>query len=121
MTYVQDLTPNTYHRMQKNPAMAVGWLDREHPFTTGETSQEFKDKLFNLVTFHSVMHYRGYHECHWCPRPNPNRLGPSGNGSIVVTSPVTKIRYEAPVLVHHYVTEHNYLPPEDFIVAVMAA
>lgn len=122
MTYVQDLTPNTYHGPRnKYGALAVGWLDKEHPFTAGDTSQEFKDKLRVLVEKQSVMHYMGSHECQWCPRPSQHMMGLRGNGSIIVVSPTSDITYEAPVLIHHYVTEHNYLPPQDFITAVLFA
>lgn len=120
MTYIQDLTPCTYHRMRINPHIAIGWLDMSQPFTTGHTTDEFRQKLEYLTERKSVMHYRGWHECQWCPRPSENRLGPSGNGSIVVKSPVTGKTYEAPVLIKHYVAVHNYLPPEDFIIAVLA-
>ena len=122
MTYIQDLTPCTYHGPRnKYGALAVGWLDKEHLFPTGDTSQEFKDKLKELVTNHLVMRYMGSHECQWGPRPSQHKLAPSGNGSIVVVSPTSEITYEAPALIHHYVTEHNYLPPQDFITAVLFA
>jgi hypothetical protein len=48
--------------------------------------------------------------------------GTTGNGQIRVNHrgegpPVT---YVAPVLLHHYVVEHHYLPPQEFIDAVNA-
>jgi len=115
MTYIPDLTPCTYHR-KPTENIAIGWLDIQHLFPTGDTSQEFKDKLKVLVDTRSVNRYMGWYSCQWCPHIHPLA---AGNGSIVVESPITKIVYEAPVLIYHYVTEHSYFPPLDFITAVL--
>jgi hypothetical protein len=123
MACIPDLTPCTYHRgLHANHShLSVGWLDKDHPFTTGETSEEFANKLLYLVENTSVMHYRGWHDCDWCPSAmETGRVTFHANGSIVVSSPTTKQTYEAPVMIHHYVTVHNYLPPQEFIEAVLA-
>jgi hypothetical protein len=41
-----------------------------------------------------------------------------GNGEIRVTS-ATGITYVAPALVRHYIVAHGYLPPREFIDAVI--
>jgi hypothetical protein len=46
--------------------------------------------------------------------------GTTGNGEIRVTA-TNGINYVAPVLILHYVGAHEYLPPKEFIDAVMRA
>jgi hypothetical protein len=46
--------------------------------------------------------------------------GTTGNGEIRVRA-ANGITYVAPVLVLHYVVEHGYLPPQEFIEAVIDA
>jgi len=118
MTYIKDLMSCTYHRGEIPTHLAVGWLDISQPFTTGNTTEEFKTKLEYLTTTQATQQYRGSHGCQWCSSGLMSRY--AGNGSIRVISPVTQNQYEAPVLIAHYVRAHNYLPPEDFIVAVMS-
>ncbi len=120
MTYIKDLDPCTYHRGRTVHHLAVGWLDKSVPFNTGQTTAEFRQKLADLVSKKSVEHYRGWYDCNWCIHPTKNLIDVCGNGSIIVKSPITNITYEAPVLVVHYVVDHDYLPPEDFIHAVLA-
>ncbi|KRR18256.1 hypothetical protein CQ14_25405 [Bradyrhizobium lablabi] len=72
---------------------------------------------------------RGWHFCEFCPKPaktvSPGRirmLDPAartlGNGEIRVAS-AAGIIYVAPLLVLHYVVAHGYLPPQEFIDAVI--
>ena len=47
--------------------------------------------------------------------PDPER---QGNGEIRVTDR-SGVTYVAPVLIRHYVSEHEYVPPRQFIDAVL--
>jgi hypothetical protein len=43
-----------------------------------------------------------------------------GNGEIRVIGSAGKV-YASPVMIYHYMSEHNYLPPQEFIDAVLAS
>jgi hypothetical protein len=47
--------------------------------------------------------------------------GTTGNGEIRVIATAGATTYVAPVLVLHYVVAHGYLPPQEFIDAVLVA
>jgi hypothetical protein len=114
MSHFEDLTPYTYfHPEEEAPGTAnIGWLDRWHPFPTGETSAEFRSKLERLCQ-NRVKRTRGFYSCDFCQ----GRDKPHGSAEIRVAG---KDRvYAAPEMVYHYVAEHNYLPPEEFIRAVL--
>ncbi|WP_160148400.1 hypothetical protein [[Leptolyngbya] sp. PCC 7376] len=57
------------------------------------------------------MLHRGFHCCEFCDNA-------TGNGQICVRHPNGNW-YSAPTMLHHYVTVHHYLPPEEFIEAVL--
>jgi hypothetical protein len=70
--------------------------------------------------------YRGFHECdlNGCKNIALKFTLPNGeeewlgNGEIEVAGENGK-SYRAPSLVYHYIVEHNYLPPPEFITAVL--
>jgi hypothetical protein len=128
--FFADLTPYEYGRTEpRDNVVNVGWLSREHAFATGEVPEAFLIRLRKLVTS-PVNLYRGSHICEFCPDP-PKRLSPGGilmlypppetmgNGEIRVSGH-SGLVYVAPVLVVHYVGVHKYLPPAEFIEAVVS-
>jgi hypothetical protein len=65
----------------------------------------------------------GYHQCPFCPAyPARERingeLASLGSAEIRVHGPTAE--YAAPNLIYHYVIAHEYLPPDEFIEAVLA-
>ncbi len=117
MAYFPDLSPYGYAG-PKDGALNVGWLSSEHPIFTGDVPEGFLDRLRDLCQNQKVNLCRGSHRCEFCP-PRPLHRDPNidGNGEIRVTR--NGITYAAPVLIAHYVEAHRYLPPQDFILAVM--
>lgn len=111
----------------------VGWLDREHSFDTGSPPAGLLPRLVGLVRHNAVNRTRGYHTCAFCttdhaPHEPPaisiyvdeGRAIPLGDAEIWIESPQGP-RYAAPDLVLHYVDSHHYLPPSQFIDAVLAS
>lgn len=107
--------------------LAVGWLDREHDFPTGDVPQEFIDTLAELCASYGYVRMRGWEACE-LDHPDgvvhpiiieingkETRLG---NAEIRVATEDGTI-LAAPNLVYHYVTAHHYRPPEEFIQAVL--
>jgi hypothetical protein len=114
MSYFENLTPYTYfHPAEELPGpVNIGWLDGWHPFPTGTTSEEFRAKLQRLCR-NRVKQTRGRYECDFC-------TGRDKPGSSAEICDLGKRRtYTAPEMVYHYVAAHDYLPPEEFIQAVL--
>jgi hypothetical protein len=133
MTYFADLTPYEY---SNDPAVEpdsprivnVGWLSSSHEFPTGEVTPEFVDSLLHS-TFETVHAMRGFHHCEFCDQRSPidvessdgTRRGVLGMSEIRVQSVDGTTAFDAPSLIYHYVTAHQYLPPREFRDAIVAS
>ena len=125
MTHFPDLTPYAY-APSPDPAFNVGWLDASAPFPTGPTPTAFHQKLLAYCRpQYVVRRYRGVQTCPFCAGPQTVvQVGSGGeqitlgNGEIRVIG--TEVVYAAPTLIYHYVVDHDYLPPQAFVEAVLA-
>jgi hypothetical protein len=125
--YFTDLSPYpyTYGPLEENAlVLCVGWLDDSHEYEKGETPSVFKDRLWKLCS-ESVFSTMGYHPCPFCldlPVPvmarHDNEEIPLGSAQARVFGQGSKV-YAAPNLIYHYVTQHEYKPPDEFIEAVL--
>ena len=95
----------------------IGWLSRDVPFPIGDTSSDFRQALQRLAA-HPVNVCVGHHDCEFCDIRQLQL--PCGNGEIHVPAASGAVSYAAPELVPHYVEAHRYLPPAEFIEAVIA-
>lgn len=98
---------------------AVGWLHGGHPFPRGKISPEFTEKLGRIVErrHHCVdeLYWAaagGYHTCELCG---------NARGTANLGVPAGDVLFVAPEMVLHYIEQHGYLPPEEFIAAVIAS
>ncbi|MFJ9799918.1 hypothetical protein [Streptomyces sp. NPDC101145] len=108
----------------------VGWLEADRPWTAGPVPARFASGLLALLEAQAVNEALGLHECDLCPEPlddaHPwyeprpgHRCASAGTGEIRVPgAPGTA--YAAPSLIGHYVLDHGYLPPREFVDAVLA-
>jgi hypothetical protein len=138
MAYFTDLTPYAYSGRPQPGVVHVGWLDAIHDFPRGEVAKALVEKL-KIMAANPVEMYRGYHLCELCKQPEEAPLVPvpdrvvvdpnevwtqwaktrMSNGEIRVTR--GRITYAAPIIITHYIEEHSYLPPWEFLQAVEAA
>src|SRR5262245_39046376 len=125
MAYFEDLTPYSYCKSFGHNHLNVGWLSKEYPYHRGLVSSMFAYGLKQLCKV-PVNLCRGHHVCEFCIPPDdviPRdhaylwEMGRAGNGEIHVPG-MGGVIYVAPVMVFHYVVEHQYQPPEQFITAV---
>ena len=124
MTYYPDLSPYEYFESDEK-MLNVGWLDADHDFPRGPVAPEFVDALLRLDE--DVQNQtRGFHWCVFCKgafEDVPNPYVPSGVTSMgsaeIHAVGADGVRYSAPTLVIHYVTQHEYQPPEAFVAAVL--
>jgi hypothetical protein len=98
--------------------VAVGWLEPDHPFPRGEVSLEFVARLreFARRWGQSVEALGwsvagGYHTCEFCGKA-------WGSGTFGV--PAGDHVFFVPEMIAHYVEQHGYAPPAEFIAAVLA-
>lgn len=134
MTYYPDLTPYDY-LPQTVPEgvelLTVGWLEPGRDFPTAAT--EDLDPLFwqNLVTLaadHPVAKTRSVHACRFRHLFEADYQYRAVYGSRVLYLGSAEIRViaadgrhlTAPTLVVHYVRDHGYRPPAEFVEAVAA-
>jgi hypothetical protein len=132
MTYFADLSPYEYVGSESG-TRNVGWLGNGS-FLIGSTSEEFQAKLLEFCHDHVIVHIaRGFHTCELCSMDqksdlqwfsqNQDRYGPEqhwasiGDGEIRVIG--ENAIYAAPALIYHYVVEHKYFPPVEFIESVL--
>lgn len=96
-------------------AVTVGWLEKGYPFKTGSAPRPLLSRLRKLAKNPKKLMW-GFHACDIC---TPSwRQRPQGNGEIhVISSDGTT--YVAPTLIVHYIKAHDYLPPAEFIDAVL--
>lgn len=121
----KDLTPYVYLTPKRKPLLTVlnvGWLDRWHLTTSGPVDAAVVEKLTAMIDHQGtrVNQTRGVHDCPWCKTiikmPDGSYLGTAeiwvpGQDGIV---------YAAPTLITHYITNHDYQPPAEFVAAVIA-
>lgn len=132
MAYYPDLSLYTYYLRPQNPtaieqaypdALNIGWLDRDYPFPRSIGLPE--EALLKRLLAHTVLYVlrmRGIHICHFCPHNGRfvhNILVYEGreiimdNGEILVVG-ADGAAFRAPTMLYHYITEHQYQPPDVF-------
>jgi hypothetical protein len=114
--YIRDLTPYIYDQRPKKNELAIGWLDDVN-FSKGIVPKGFLKKLNNAKIIH---HHKGSHDCPFC---EISKSGSSAEtkGSEVHSIIQGKITYIFPSLLKHYIKVHHYLPPQEFIDAIMTS
>jgi hypothetical protein len=127
MSYFEDLSIYTYYNLNgiNKKILNVGWLDHSFEYDKGNVSDEFLDKLVDFIKVNLFV-MRGFHVCNLCLKPLNNVLEVKHNNKVMglgfaeirVFGEDEKI-YAAPNLIYHYITSHNYLPPTEFIKAVI--
>jgi len=137
VTYFPDGAPYTYKVAgapytvfeDSSQVICVGWLDAGHPFPTGAVDEDFLAALRYLCVNHQAVVTRGFHECNLgdcTARPSwplimlrfDDHEAPLGIAEIRVEQE-NGVEIAAPTLIYHYVTDHQYRPPDYFVDAVL--
>ena len=131
MAYFPDLSPYAYGGILDPGVVHVGWLDGTHPFPKGSVESRLIEKM-KLLAENPVELYRGKHTCELCKPPDLANITNaweekylewadqrSSNGEIRVAC--GGVTFAAPVLIVHYIEEHCYLPPAQFLKAIEEA
>ena len=121
--WFEDLSECDYfNNLIHQKSLAVGWLENGKPYQTGKAPETLIEKLYEFIKAKEVTHaFIGIHECDLCDviLP-PGRLNVIDDFGSKTTFVAYKNKlYIFPDLIIHYINEHSYLPPEEFIVAVL--
>lgn len=123
--YYTDLSLYRYLQSTEDPPqLNVGWLDRDHAYPQGEAPEGFLDRLWAFCC-EQVNLTRGVHKCELCSEPTFGVRVQRGDEECWLGSAEIRVfgreagTYAAPNLIYHYVVDHHYLPPEEFIRAVL--
>ena len=108
--YYPDLSQYNYIEDEDN-TLNIGWLDVNHPFLKGALSDTFTERLILFRQYIVRDENLGPHKCHFCGKyRSSGELRVFGRNNTI---------YAAPTMIIHYVVEHNYFPPQEFIDAVL--
>lgn len=133
--YFTDLSQYCYHlpdNCEFENVLNIGWLDSDHSFPTGTVDSLFFERLRRLfcslktdLKIH-VNQIRGQHPCNLCGEyvevlcENESRTRLLGSVQIWVPSVDGQYIYAAPSLILHYIEQHSYIPPIEFVEAVLS-
>jgi hypothetical protein len=127
MTYVAELSPYSYlSGVETENEVNVGWLDRDHDFRRGDVPEVVSARIF-VLSNNPVNQTRGWHGCELCPGLNPRHAFHAVRDGIELWLGSAEIRvpsrsgviYVCPDLIYHYIHDHQYKPPQEFIDAVL--
>jgi hypothetical protein len=111
--YYPDLTNYEYSPPPLPNVLNIGWLEHPFQFPQGNIDEHLIKKLTQVTR---VNYWSGKHSCQFCKDMAPadramgtGELWIQGEGNII---------YVAPSLIVHYMRDHDYCPPEEFIHAV---
>jgi hypothetical protein len=122
--YYHDLSPCSYFSPElADKLVAVGWLEHEQAYTRGRVSEQFLDRLFELlVKPWNPVFLMGYAECSFCDLAS-YRLDYNAKtiivGNLNLYVPGEGFLYVMPSLAVHYILAHGYAPPQEFCEAVL--
>ncbi len=99
--------------------VALGWLHPDHPFPQADPAPDFLAKLkeyagrsrasARALSFGAA---GGYHTCEFCGQ---------AHGTTNFGVPSGERIYYSPEMIAHYVEQHRYAPPPEFVAALMAS
>lgn len=125
--YFEDLTLCRYHGGALHadnwqaPLLAVGWLEQPHQYPQGVAPSNLAPRLRAFIAAARDVfsdHFRGLHSCTLCPPGVP--AADLELSYINLLIPGRRVVFAAPAGILHYITDHSYLPPSEFIEAVNA-
>jgi hypothetical protein len=112
--WFEDLSPCTYFPAEAK-LVAVGWLERGTPYSTGAVDRRVYDVLAEIrKNPWQPFACAGMHECDLCC------FHPEARGAANLFIPANGNIYVCPELIVHYMNAHGYAPPSVFCNAVLA-
>jgi len=128
--YYEDLSSYCYYL--KTPVSIVknvGWLESDTPYNTGVVDRNFLPRFAMIILGSDVIdtevnRIRSVHPCALADC-DVQEIREDGDraclGAAEIWVPSTKEGefFAAPSMIYHYIEKHGYLPPKEYISAVM--
>ena len=105
----------------KYKSVAIGYLSIEEEYNKGPVSQNFINKLQQLWDTGATLMSLGHHECELCIDEGNYTKRALSSSEKILRDDKNKIEYMFPQMIFHYIEEHGYQPPEDFVIFVLSA
>ncbi len=129
--YYKDLSAYSYKLLKPIPTILnIGWLNSKNNFKQGKIQANILKKLKDIAignnTYNAnINKIRGIMPCNLCSVRNifiENNTSKYylGMTEILIPSENKKHYFSAPSMIIHYIEEHNYLPDESFLKAILA-
>jgi hypothetical protein len=103
------------------PLRAVGWLEIGHAYIEGQRPPGLVEKLNVLIDSAEITfqqhHFRGLHDCTLCEPGNVSARLPRSYINLLI--PGKHAVFAWPAGITHYLTVLSYLPPPEFVEAVV--
>lgn len=126
MAWYGDLTPcNYFGEEYAGQLRAIGWLERGHPFSQGQTPVGLMERLVEmLIDPWQPDVFRGFHTCSLCWfsrqdgvswRQANQSIPPLKLGVHNLFIPGDGCLFAAPSLILHYIKAHHYAPGPKYV------
>lgn len=124
MAFFVDFSKYKYKNRQEENTVNIGWIEGTKDYCTGEVTKEFLLYLWEYMKF-PFYQTRGIYHNITLDGENAMFIAvfdgyeiPMGSYEIRVIDKLNNLVYAAPDLILHYIINHHYLPPKEFIEAV---
>lgn len=125
--YFEDMTKYSYHQDGVGEKVKnVGWLENSKGFNASEFQNVELGKILLGLWGCRVVKMRGFHCCDICGSKSREKfVDEDGNSYFLgaaefrVNSKDNDTVFAAPDMIIHYIFEHNYSPPKDFVRALL--
>lgn len=102
----------------------IGWLSHQFSYNKGEVCVDVKNKILEIIYLKQCNVTRGLHRCDFCKSENfvtnhNNIKILLGHAEIWIPSISGNFIYASPTLIYHYIDQHNYLPPANYIESIL--
>lgn len=103
------------HAFERYKPVAVGYLDITEEYRKGPVSQNFINKLRMIWDSGGCSMSMGHHDCEFCEGEDKAK----SSCEKILRDKENKIEYKFPEMIFHYIEEHDYQPPEDFVLFIL--
>jgi hypothetical protein len=129
--FYEDLSNYCYYlKTPVSTVRNVGWLDKGKPYKTGTVPVDFLTKLSSIILGNNIVdtqvnrirsaHPCALSDCGSLEIMDGERSETLGAAEIWIPSCEGGVFFASPSMIYHYVEKHDYLPPQEFVAAVVA-
>lgn len=107
------------HPTINHKPVAVGYLDITEEYRKGPVSGNFINKLRQVWDTGGRLMSMGHHDCEFCIDEGNYEGRATSSSEKIIIDEENNIEYKFPEMIFHYIEEHSYQPPEDFVLFIL--